>query len=389
MEKYKYKYKYNHSKLLEIALESTKTPQELKVLYEETSDHSIPLAQIRKILSKAGVKYASPYMSDETGLELVTDYNNGMSIDDLMLKYNKKTEKRLRSTVERFSKKLNLKMNRNGGRIPWNELKEEFIDAWNTSHTIKEVADKLGVDFHRVYAEFQRKKQEWNLTAKDKTSAPWTEEEDTKLKKAVDEFYPFNTGKKDSKYRKIQQLYFPERTEQALATRVKKLGLNTLIDMTQWSEEDCLNYVRQYPSLVFYKIEANNNLSMPRVNYLLSTYSKNRSWSEVLEYFSLPKNPGFDINKPCTLYYICIDEYWYKIGITTLDLYSRFGASQLKRIREIYTHTFDTGHEAIELEASIKKEFYSLFRDDLNVLKNGNTEIVDFDFLGLDNNLTW
>ena len=121
----------------------------------------------------------------------------------------------------------------------------------------------------------------------------------------------------------------------------------------------------------------------------MSTYSKNKSWVEVLEYFSLPKNLGFDINKPCTLYYICIDEYWYKIGITSLDLYSRFGASQLKRIREIYTHTFDTGHEAVELETAIKKEFYLLFRDDLDVLKNGNTEIVDFDFLGLDNNLTW
>ena len=84
--------KYNHSKLLKIALESTKTPQELKVLYEETSEHSIPLDQIRKILSRAGVRYASPYMSDETGLELVTDYNNGMSINDLMLKYNKKVK---------------------------------------------------------------------------------------------------------------------------------------------------------------------------------------------------------------------------------------------------------------------------------------------------------
>jgi hypothetical protein len=381
--------KYNHSKLLEIALESTKTPQELKALYEETSNHSITLPQIRKILSRAGVKYASPYMSDETGLKLLTDYNNGMSINDLILKYNKNTEKQLRSTVERFSKKLNLRLNRNGGRIPWNELKEEFIDAWNTSHTIKEVADKLGVDFDRVFAQFQRKNQEWNLTAKDKTSVPWTKEEDTKLKKAVDEFYPFNTGKKESKYKKIQELYFPERTVYALQGRVRKLGLNTLIDMTQWSEEDCLNHIKQYPSSDFYRIAANNNLSMPRLSYLLSAYSKNRSWGEVLDYFGLPKNLGFDINKPCNLYYICIDEYWYKIGITTLDLYSRFGASQLKRIREIYTHTFTTGHEAIELETSIKKEFYSLFRDDLDVLKNGNTEIVDFDFLELDNNLTW
>ena len=381
--------KYNHSKLLEIALESTKTPQELKALYEETSNHSIPLSQIRNILSKAGVKYASPYMSDETGLKLLTDYNNGMSINDLILKYNKNTEKQLRSTVERFSKKLNLRLNRNGGRIPWNELKEEFIDAWNTSHTIKEVADKLGVDFDRVFAQFQRKNQEWNLTAKDKTPVPQTKEEDTKLKKAVDEFYPFNTGKKESKYKKIQELYFPERTEEALKNRVRKLGLNTLIDMTQWSEKDCFNYLKQYPSIDCYKIAANNNLSMPRASYLVSTYSKNRSWEEVLDYFGFPKNLGFDIDKPCNLYYICIDEYWYKIGITTRDLYSRFGASQLKRIREIYTHTFTTGHEAIELETSIKKEFYSLFRDDLDVLKDGNTEIVDFDFLELDNNLTW
>ena len=328
-------------------------------------------------------------MSDETGLKLLTDYNNGMSINDLILKYNKNTEKQLRSTVERFSKKLNLRLNRNGGRIPWNELKEEFIDAWNTSHTIKEVADKLGVDFDRVFAQFQRKNQEWNLTAKDKTSVPWTKEEDTKLKKAVDEFYPFNTGKKESKYKKIQELYFPERTEEALKNRVRKLGLNTLIDMTQWSEKDCFNYLKQYPSIDCYKIAANNNLSMPRASYLVSTYSKNRSWEEVLDYFGFPKNLGFDIDKPCNLYYICIDEYWYKIGITTRDLYSRFGASQLKRIREIYTHTFTTGHEAIELETSIKKEFYSLFRDDLDVLKDGNTEIVDFDFLELDNNLTW
>lgn len=92
---------------------------------------------------------------------------------------------------------------------------------------------------------------------------------------------------------------------------------------------------------------------------------------------------------PVMLYYICIDEYYYKIGLTNKTIELRFYGDTVP-IREVWSHVFEDGREAQELETLIKREFKDAFCSaDLDVLKAGNTEMCTFDFLGLDNNLTW
>lgn len=97
-------------------------------------------------------------------------------------------------------------------------------------------------------------------------------------------------------------------------------------------------------------------------------------------------NSGFSQSKPAILYYICIDNQYYKIGITNYDVASRFRdecePSRLRIIKEWY---YEIGSEALKQEVKIKREFkYALFKGD-KILKNtGNTEIYTHDILQLD-----
>lgn len=93
---------------------------------------------------------------------------------------------------------------------------------------------------------------------------------------------------------------------------------------------------------------------------------------------------SFDLSAPAILYYICIDEEYYKIGVTNNTVKKRF-AAETKDIRSIQELKLNTGLEAKEKESSILAEFKE---HRLNVpgylISGGNTELFSFDILGLD-----
>ena len=96
---------------------------------------------------------------------------------------------------------------------------------------------------------------------------------------------------------------------------------------------------------------------------------------------------GFNIETPATLYYIHISKnnlQYYKIGVTNNSLKKRFG-SDIHHIRIIQETLYDVGSEALAEEQRILKEF-SEFRQNIPELlvSGGNTELFEFDILGLD-----
>ena len=94
---------------------------------------------------------------------------------------------------------------------------------------------------------------------------------------------------------------------------------------------------------------------------------------------------GFSINKPATLYYICINNKYYKIGITNRTIVARFNKEKNVSIRIVWEKLFDKGSEAFEVESKIKKEFKNVLGLHTVLEFGGNTEIADYDFLQLDN----
>jgi len=93
---------------------------------------------------------------------------------------------------------------------------------------------------------------------------------------------------------------------------------------------------------------------------------------------------GFNINKPATLYYICINSKYYKIGITNKTINDRFSKEKDVTIKIIWEKLFDKGYEAFEAEKTIKKEFKNVLGLHSVLKHSGNTEIADHDFLQLD-----
>jgi hypothetical protein len=94
---------------------------------------------------------------------------------------------------------------------------------------------------------------------------------------------------------------------------------------------------------------------------------------------------GFDQNKHAILYYICIDEKYYKIGITNNDVRHRFRDEKRKRIRIVEETHFIIGQYAYEEEQKILKKYKKYLTDDKVFQKSfGNTEIFNIDILELD-----
>lgn len=98
---------------------------------------------------------------------------------------------------------------------------------------------------------------------------------------------------------------------------------------------------------------------------------------------------GFKPSNPAILYYIKIQKYnltYYKIGITNRSVLERFKtepkSTEITVLREV---PYTVGKEAMEEEQRILKE-YSEFRQNIPELlvSGGNTELFEFDILGLD-----
>lgn len=101
-------------------------------------------------------------------------------------------------------------------------------------------------------------------------------------------------------------------------------------------------------------------------------------------------NSGFQQGKPAILYYICIDDTYYKIGITNYSVIDRFKCDcDISRIRIIKEWYYEEGSEALAQEVKIKREYkYARYHGDKLLKNTGNTEIYTHDILLLDTEYT-
>lgn len=91
---------------------------------------------------------------------------------------------------------------------------------------------------------------------------------------------------------------------------------------------------------------------------------------------------GFDPTKPAILYYICIDNTYYKIGVTNKTVKERFKANELKRITILNTWEYELGSIAYQKEQHILNLFKQ-YKTSQQLLTAGNTEIFSTNILTL------
>ena len=95
---------------------------------------------------------------------------------------------------------------------------------------------------------------------------------------------------------------------------------------------------------------------------------------------------GFDQTKPASLYYLRIEagkEPLYKIDVTNREVEVRF-SRELEKVSVIATWEYPFGSEALEKEREVLRTFKDHLYEGQPVLLSGNSEIFDFDVLGLD-----
>ena len=96
-------------------------------------------------------------------------------------------------------------------------------------------------------------------------------------------------------------------------------------------------------------------------------------------------NHSFRYDLPATMYYVKLNAgEAYKIGITNSTVKRRFSADSLIKVDIIKEWQYATGKEAYIAEQKILREF-NMYRHNLSILINGNTELFNKDVLKLDN----
>lgn len=98
--------------------------------------------------------------------------------------------------------------------------------------------------------------------------------------------------------------------------------------------------------------------------------------------FCNPKS--FDFNKSGLLYYLCIEDKYYKIGITNRSVKKRF-AGEMHKIRIIQEWEYENGYDCYQKEQEIIKTYAEYaYTDEYKPLISGNTELFTKDILELD-----
>ena len=94
---------------------------------------------------------------------------------------------------------------------------------------------------------------------------------------------------------------------------------------------------------------------------------------------------GFDPNKPATLYYLRVSGgKAYKIGITNRSVKDRFRIKDFEKLEIVHETHYEIGQDAYDAEQLILKKFAHCSYRGEPLLSTGNTEMFDYDVLGLD-----
>lgn len=97
---------------------------------------------------------------------------------------------------------------------------------------------------------------------------------------------------------------------------------------------------------------------------------------------------GFRRHLPGTLYYIRITKdnlTYYKVGITNHSIAKRFSKEKYDELKILFEERFEVGEEALTWETAILREFkQQRVHIDGFLTTNGNTELFEYDILGMD-----
>jgi len=146
---------------------------------------------------------------------------------------------------------------------------------------------------------------------------------------------------------------------------------------TKWNVEKIIKLAKDYETRVEFKKE----------NFGAYSWCIKNNEINNKEIFGHMKygNRGFDASKPAILYYLKINNgEAYKIGITNHTIEYRFSKEDLQKIEIVKTWYFKYGLEAYSKEQKILNDFKYAKYNGNNLLKNGNTELLRYDILNID-----
>ena len=92
------------------------------------------------------------------------------------------------------------------------------------------------------------------------------------------------------------------------------------------------------------------------------------------------KSPWNYQDKTTYLYYVLINDFYYKIGITSREIEERF-RHEPAEVKVIYKKVFETGIQAYNIEQDIISSNYKFRYKGAPILKSGNSEIFTKDIL--------
>lgn len=176
----------------------------------------------------------------------------------------------------------------------------------------------------------------------------------------------------------------PLRTQHAIQEKARKLGLKNKQGLKTTNEYiDQLSKIQ--PNIIVIDEYIKDDVS------ILHRCDNNHTWmlkpTNALRGYGCPTCAinGFQPELPAIMYYIKIQDIYYKIGITNRTIEERFVRDKALKINVLKIWSFDLGSKAQNAERVILNKFSHKRLREINILKSGgNTELFNEDILNLD-----
>lgn len=171
----------------------------------------------------------------------------------------------------------------------------------------------------------------------------------------------------------------PKRTYNSINLKASELGLRG--DSRIKSHEDYENQLFEMQSDA-YPLEPYIRALTPIKHTCLKDHIWYAAPNDILRGRGCPSCAiyGFNADKPATLYYICIEDKYYKVGITNRTIEERFNLDKEKNIKIIAAFNYSKGIDAKTAEKAILLKYRDYLYKGPKVLKSGgNSELFSVD----------
>jgi hypothetical protein len=185
--------------------------------------------------------------------------------------------------------------------------------------------------------------------------------------------------------------YLPKRTKAAINHRAMNLGVTTSFRKAKLSNQEYLDLLSKNNITDVIPVEKYSGYDIKSLHKCKENHTWSTTPSIVLRGSGCPEcsKHGFDPNKPGILYYLKIDNTYYKVGITNRSIKERFLADKDKTIEVLLEKFFESGLDAQTTERLILKKYKDLRLKGVKILASGgNTELFVVDILRLDTEVT-